>query len=142
MNEHEKTRSCNKQVLQVYHGTFISLVFSVYGSMERECNTFYSRLSQLLSDKRNLSKSIAMNWIRTKVYFALLKSGLLCLRGSRTVCRNVSQFERDTDVSHEHGKIWITKLRYFGTFGWNINVTFELLLCNLFIPFIVNIRPI
>ena len=105
MNEHEKKGSYNERVLQVNQGTFRSLVFSIYGSMGRECNMFYSRLSQLISDKRNLSKSMIMNWIRTKVCFALLKSSLLCLRGSRTVCRKVSEFECDIDVSIRHGKI-------------------------------------
>ena len=43
-------------------------------------------------------------WIRSKVCFALLKLSLLCLQGSRMVCRKVSELERDTDVSHEHAK--------------------------------------
>ena len=67
MNEHEKKRSYNKWVLQVDHGKFTPLAFSIYGRMRRECNTFYSRLSRLISDKRSLSKSIIINWIRTKV---------------------------------------------------------------------------
>ena len=67
MNEHEKKRLYNEWMLQVDHGTFIPLVFSIYGSMGRECNMFYSRMSQLISDRRNLSKSITMNLIRTKV---------------------------------------------------------------------------
>ena len=71
MNEHEKKRLYNEWMLQVDHGTFTPLVFSIYGSMGRECNMFYSRLSQLISDRRNLSKLITMNWIRTKV----VKSG-------------------------------------------------------------------
>ena len=54
MNEHEKKRSYNERVFQGDHGTFTPLVFSVYGSMGRICNTFYSRLSQLISYKRNL----------------------------------------------------------------------------------------
>ena len=132
MNEHEKKRSYNERVLQVDHGTFTPLAFSIYVSVGRECNTFYSRLSQLISDKRNLSKLITMTWVKTKVCFALLKPSLLCLRGSRTVCRKVSEFKHGIDVSQENAKIWITKFKYFGTFGWNINVTFELLLCNLF----------
>ena len=73
INEQEKKRSHNEQVLHFDHGTFTHLVFSIYGSIGRECNTFYSRLSQLISDNRNLSKTINMNWIRTKVCFALLK---------------------------------------------------------------------
>ena len=79
MSEHEKKRLYNERVLQINHGTFTPLVFSVYGTMGRECKTFSPRLSQLIFDKGNLSKSITMNWIRTKVCFALLKSSLLCL---------------------------------------------------------------
>ena len=89
INEQEKKRSYNERALHFDHRTFTPLVFSVYGSMERECNTFYSRLSQLISDHRNLSETINMNWIRTKVCSTLLKQSLICLRGCRTVCRQV-----------------------------------------------------
>ena len=64
-----------------------------------------AKLPQLISDKRNLSKSVTMNWIRTKVSFALLKSSLLCLQGSRTVCRKVSELECDVDVSIKRAEI-------------------------------------
>ena len=77
MNEQEKKKSCNERMLQVDYGTFTPLVFSGYrGMVGRECNTSYSRLSQLISDERNLLKSIAMNWIRTKVFSTLRKSSL------------------------------------------------------------------
>ena len=46
------------------------------------------------------SQSISNNWIRTKICFGLLKSRLLCLRGSRTVCRKTAEFEIAVDVSH------------------------------------------
>ena len=108
MNELKKKRSYNERVLQVEHGTFTPLVFSIYGSMGREYNTFSSRLSQLISDKINLRKSITMNWIKTKVYFALLKASLLCLWGSGMGRRKVSEFECDIDVLHKHAKTWIT----------------------------------
>ena len=134
MNEHGKKRSYNERLLQVDHGTFTPLVLSINGGMGRECNMLYSRLSQLLSDKRNLSKSITMNWIRTKVCFAVLKSSLLCLRGSRTICRkygssNVTLFElynsnifaRPSETSSSHLNRYI---------------------CNFSYPFIANVRPI
>ena len=41
-----------------------------------------------------------MNWIRTKICLALLKSTLLCLRGSWEVCRKIAEFESDIAVSH------------------------------------------
>ena len=105
INENEKKRAYNERTLQVDHGTFTPLVFPIYGSMGRECHKFYSRLSDLLSEKRNLPKSVVANWVRSKVCFALLKSSLLCLRGSRTVCRKVSELECDVDISHNLAKI-------------------------------------
>ena len=53
MNEQEKKRTHNERVFQIEHGMFTPLVFSADGSMGRECRTFYSRLSDLLSEKRD-----------------------------------------------------------------------------------------
>ena len=100
INENEKKRGYNERVLQVDHGTFTPLVFSIYGSMSREG----SQLSDLLSEKRNLPKSVVANWVRSKVCFALLKSILLCLRGSWTVCRKTLELECDVDISHDLAK--------------------------------------
>ena len=105
MSKQEKRRLYNEPVLHVNHKTFTPLLLSIYGSTGRECNMSYSKLPQLKSEKRNLSKSITMNYqIRSKFRFARLKLSLLCLQGSRMVCRKVLDLERDTDVSHEHGK--------------------------------------
>ena len=56
MNDQEKKRAYNERVFQMEHGTFTPLFFLIYGSMGRECRTFYSRLSDLLSEKRDLPK--------------------------------------------------------------------------------------
>ena len=47
-SKQEKKRAYNERVLQIEHGTFIPLLFLIYGRMGRECCTFYSRLSDLL----------------------------------------------------------------------------------------------
>jgi len=59
------------------------------GGSSREANTFVSKLSDLISVKRDTSKSCVTNWLRTKISFALLKSCLLCFRGSRSLRRNI-----------------------------------------------------
>ena len=61
--------------------TFRALVFSINDSMRRESQKFYSRLAQMIFEKRDFPQSISINWIRTNVCFGLLKSSLLCLRG-------------------------------------------------------------
>ena len=51
-NEKEKKRNYNQRILQVEQGTFSPLVFSIYGDLGRECQAFYSRLRELLVEKR------------------------------------------------------------------------------------------
>ena len=41
MNEQENKRAYNERILQIDHGTFSPLVFSINGSMGRECQKFY-----------------------------------------------------------------------------------------------------
>ena len=75
-NEKEKKRIYNQGILQVEQRTFSSLVFSIYGDMVRECQAFYSRLSDLLIGKRNIQKSVMMHCSRSKLCYTLLKSCL------------------------------------------------------------------
>ena len=56
---------------------------------------FYSRLSGLLVEKRDIHKSVMMHWIRSKLCYRLLKSFLLCLRGSRLRNRNFTEVKQD-----------------------------------------------
>ena len=69
-------------VLQIEHRSFTPLVFSLYGGMRRECSTIYNRFSNLLTEKRDIVPSVAIDWIRTKLSFDLFKFCLLCLRGT------------------------------------------------------------
>ena len=47
MNEQEKKRAYNERILRIDHGTFTPLVFSINGSMGRECQKFYLLLAQM-----------------------------------------------------------------------------------------------
>ena len=72
MNEQEKKRAYNERILQIDqidHGTFIPLMFSISGSVGGECQKFYWRLTQMISEKRDLLQSISSTWILTKVCF-------------------------------------------------------------------------
>ena len=87
--------------MQIEHGTITPLVFSIYGSMGREWTKFYSKLEELLSDKRKESKLLTVNWLRSKVCFGLSKYCLLCLRGSRSINRNIIKIEDNMTVANE-----------------------------------------
>ena len=54
MNDHEKKRAYNERILQIEHGTFIPMRFSINGIMGREFQNFYSRLEQMMAEKRDL----------------------------------------------------------------------------------------
>ena len=64
--EKEKKRNYNQRITEVEQGTFSPLVFSIYRGMDKECQTFYLRLSELLAQKRDIHKSVIMHWIRSK----------------------------------------------------------------------------
>ena len=51
--------------------------------MAVECKRYPSMLAELVATKKGGSYAIATSWIRARVSFALLRSGLLCLRRSR-----------------------------------------------------------
>ena len=64
-------------------GTFTPLVFSVFGGMGEECKLFFKRLSSMLSEKRKEDHATVATWVRRRLCFALLRSALTCLRGTR-----------------------------------------------------------
>ena len=51
--------------------------------MGYECEMFHKELALKLSIKRSEKYSITMNWIGTRLAFSILRSALLCLRGTR-----------------------------------------------------------
>ena len=85
LNEKEKKKAYNNRINEVEHGTLTPLVFSATGGMSRECRKFYSRLSQMLSDKRGIELSKISVWIRRKISFALMRTLHMCVRGSRSL---------------------------------------------------------
>ena len=99
-HEDEKKRLYASRVLEVERGTFKPLVFTTTGGMADECKRFHSRLAELISIKKG-EYSTTISWIRSKVSFALLRSALLCLRGSRTTKR--------VSLNIEHGDFEIEK---------------------------------
>ena len=88
-----------RRVLEVEQGTFTPLVFTSTGGMADECRRFHNRLAELLALKKGDDYATTISWIRAKVSFAILRSALLCLRGTRSKRRaaNIS----DIDITSE-----------------------------------------
>ena len=92
-----KKRKYAQRVLEVEHATFTPLVFSCFGGMGRECSKFYQKLAEKLADKRKINISDATCHIRTKINFSLIRSLVLCVRGSRSL-RVEQKPISDTDI--------------------------------------------
>ena len=84
LHEDEKKRRYASRVLEVEQGTFTPLVFTTTGWMSDECQRYHSRLAELISTKKQENYATTMSWIRTKVSFAILRTALVCLRGTRS----------------------------------------------------------
>ena len=78
-----KKRSYNQRIMQVEHGTFTPLVFSVNGGVGPECERFHKHIAEKIAEKTGESYGYVISWIRCKLSFLILRAALICIRGSR-----------------------------------------------------------
>ena len=116
IHENEKKRLYSEWVLDIEHGTFTPLVFTTTGGMGKECLKYHSRLAQLIAIKKGEQYAKTISWIRTRTSFALLRSALVCLRGSRTRRVPCDVKIVDIDVEVVEGAIQLGLLMRFLTF--------------------------
>ena len=103
-HENGKKLSYAKRVMEIEQGTFTPHVFSTTGGMAEECRRYHCRLAQLLAMKKGEHYSTTVAWVRTKVSFAILRSAILCLRGSRTIRRKNNLNINDIDMEIDKGQ--------------------------------------
>ena len=82
-NESEKKALYEDRVLQVEKGSFQPLVFLTTGGTGPSCTKVMKRLAGKMAVKKGESYSHVMNFMRTRLRFALLRSVLIAVRGSR-----------------------------------------------------------
>ena len=87
---HEDAKKCEygHRVRDVEHGVFTPLVFTLTGGMGWEGTVFYRHLADLLTTHWGQDYSSTINWLRCCLSFALLRSAVLCIRGSRSSVHN------------------------------------------------------
>ena len=83
-HERKKKAEVGRQVLDIEHGCFTPLVFTTSSGMAPESTVTMKRLASLVAEKKKETYRQVMGWIRCRISFSLLRSSLLCLRGSRT----------------------------------------------------------
>ena len=92
-HEGEKKRSYGERVRKVERASFTPLVFLSMGGMARECTIFFKRLADILAEKKKICFSKMMFLIRCKISFALLRSSIRAIRGSRSLHHPIAPFD-------------------------------------------------
>jgi len=110
-HEREKCRAYEQRVREVEWGSFTPLVFSTSGGMGRAATVTYKRLVSLLATKPELPYSVVMGWLRCRLSFSLLRSAVMCLRGSRSARSHVPC--NSMDIAVHEGRIPLV--------GWTTN---------------------
>ncbi|XP_068704061.1 uncharacterized protein [Montipora foliosa] len=106
IHENDKKRLYSRRVLDVEHGSFTPLVFTTTGGMGKECIRYHSRLAELIAAKKGEQYSQTISWIRARTSFALLRSALVCLRGSRVKRRAAIDYNNcDIEIAAAEGAI-------------------------------------
>lgn len=98
-NEHEKQKKVEyeERVLQSEKGSFTPLIYTTSGGMGPQCTIFHKRLAEKIAIKRKERYAHVMNYIRTRLRFALLRSILVAIRGERGRINNKN--ENINDIS-------------------------------------------
>ena len=82
-HEASKKREYQERVINVENGSFTPLVLGTNGGMGEECRVFMSRLAEKLSARAGETYASTMKYIRTQLSFELVRSSIVCVRGTR-----------------------------------------------------------
>ena len=88
--------------MEIEQGTFTPLAFTTTDGMADECVKHHSRLAELIANKKGESHSSAISWIRAnlKVSFAIVRTAILCLRGSSSRRRQLDFVDSDLQIKN------------------------------------------
>jgi len=75
--EKSKSREYRERIVSVEHGDFNPLVFTTSGAM-----------AEKICERQSLQRSVVSGWLRCRLSFALLRTTLLCVRGTRRKAYN------------------------------------------------------
>ena len=97
-HEQEKKRNYNRRIMNIEHGTFTPLVFSVSRGMGKKCSTLHKHVAERLAIKTGERYEKIISTIRCQLSFLVLKSALMCVRGRRS--HNLKTIDEFELVSH------------------------------------------
>ena len=105
LNSAEKTkmREYKARIHEVEHGDFNPLVFTTMGAMAPQCQVVIKKLAEKLSVKQGTNVSVVTGWLRVRLSFALLRTSIQCVRGSRR--KKFAQTDTNVDLAVSQARI-------------------------------------
>ena len=103
-HETPKNSKYQQRVLKVEQSSFCPLIFGCTSGAAPTATWTMQRLAEKLSEKRQESYPESINYIRTKISFALLRSSIFCLRGCRSL-RKVQLIDNSICAIVEEGRV-------------------------------------
>ena len=82
---------------------FSPLVFAATGGMGPTTITVFRKLASMLAEKRSINYSKCLFWLRCRVWFSLLRSAVMCLRGHRSSVGRPST--TNIDLAYSEGRL-------------------------------------
>ena len=99
--EKAKGREYAERIRNVEHADFNPLVFTTAGGMGPQCQLVVKRLAATLSAKKDIPNSVVAGWLRCRLSFALLRTTLLCVSGTRARRVNIDpNIELSVSATH------------------------------------------
>ena len=81
------------------------MVFTPYGGCGKETEKVITTLASKIAMKKDLDYGKVTNWLRTKISFVLLRSAILCIRGSRNWKKSARIDIGDIEISTERSQM-------------------------------------
>ena len=96
-------REYKARIQEVEHGDFNPLVFTTVGGMAPQCQIVVKKLSEKLAAKQSLNQSVVAGWLKVRLSFALLRTTLMCVRGTRK--RKLLNIDTNIDLAVSQARI-------------------------------------
>ena len=105
MHEKRQKHEYLERLRNVEHADFTPLAIATTGGIGPEGSMMLKRLAQSLAEKREMHISVVAGWLRCRLSFAILRSTLICLCGSRPFRLKMDKVDDVIDLAVDQCRI-------------------------------------
>ncbi len=83
--EQKKRREYEQRINEVEHADFSPMAYCITGGLGPQAEIVTKRLSVRIAASQEIPKSVAAGWMNCRISYAIIRSALVCVRGSRSL---------------------------------------------------------